>query len=265
MVKKLLKHELFALFRTLVFFMIAVVIFALLGRLLLWNIVSRGDAVNSTTIVLTVFIILFYVFAIYALTIATYLLGCVRFYKTLFKGEGYMTLSLPATPAQLIWSKLLSSLIAIVASSLVSAFSVLIFLVGWEEFPIMKMLFEFLASLDFGYIFSSLGVSGWMYIVEFILLEIALIPTSLLVVYAVISVGQTFTTHRVLITFVLLVGVYFAFNMIVSLSIIPLITLAIKVSPHILLWMVIVAVVGVDVGSFFLIRYMLKNKVNLIA
>lgn len=265
MVRKLLKHELIALFRVLVFFMIAVVVFALLGRVLLWYLVSRDGEVTTTVYLLTMFVMMFYMVAIYALTIAAYVLGCVRFYKTLFKGEGYMTLSLPATAAQIIWSKLLSSLIAVVAASVVSALSVFVFSVGWDDFAIMQDLFELFAALDFSYLFGSLDFSGWMYIVEAIILGIAAFPMSLLVVYAVISVGQTFTSHRVLATFALLVGVYFVSNMIVTITLIPLLTLAAEVSPHIMIWAYIVAVIGIDVGSFFLIRYMLTHKVNLIA
>ena len=261
MVKKLLKHELIALFRVLVFFMIAVVVFTALGRLLIWHLVSQDGDATTTAIMLTVFVMMFYVFAIYALTIGAYVLGCVRFYKTLFKGEGYMTLSLPATPTQIIWAKLLASLIGVVSAAFVSGISMVILFVGWEDFPIMEVIFELFASIDLSF----LGFSGWMYIIEAILLGIAVFPMSLLIVYAVISVGQSFTSYRVFLTFVILVGVYFVLNMISTISFIPLMTLAVEVSPHLMIWAYIIAVCGLDVGSFFLIRYMLTNKVNLVA
>ena len=82
---KLLKHELIALFRVLVFFAAAVVVFAAIGRILLA--VELKDLGNGSSGMLSLFFILFYVFAIMALVIAAWALGISRFYKTLFTGE----------------------------------------------------------------------------------------------------------------------------------------------------------------------------------
>ena len=121
---KLLKHELIALFRVLVFFAAAVVVFAVIGRILLA--VEIGDVGQG---LLTLLFILFYVFAICALVVAAWVLGISRFYKTLFTGEGYMTLSLPVSPTRIICAKLLSSLIAMFAACIVSALSLCIFFI----------------------------------------------------------------------------------------------------------------------------------------
>ncbi len=130
MVGKLLKHELIALFRVLGFIAVAVFGFAVLGRIVI--------AINSET-VFGFLLILFYLFAIMTLIVAAFVLGISQFYKSLFTGSGYMTLSLPATADQIIWAKLLSSVIAMFFASAVSLLSATVFLVGipsefWAEF-----------------------------------------------------------------------------------------------------------------------------------
>ena len=60
-------------------------------------------------------------------------------------------------------------------------------------------------------------------------------------------------------------GGIFVLNMLSSLFLTVFIRIAVDVSPHLLLWMLIVIVSAADVGSFFAVRYILTNKVNMIS
>ena len=256
---KLLKHELIALFRVLVFFAAAVVVFAVIGRILLA--VDTARAANEGTALLSLLFILFYVFAICALVLAAWALGVSRFYKTLFTGEGYMTLSLPVSPMGIIWAKLLSSLIAMFAACIVSILSLCIFFIGlpsdfWSELGI-DLLISFRMWFD-----SIVAAPGEF--VEELILSIVTIPVTLLIVYSCISVGQLFTSHRKLMTFVIIIGLYIVAQLLSLYAIQPIYVMAEKVSVHLYLWLQILFVTALDVGCFFLVRYILKNKVNLI-
>ena len=253
---KLLKHELIALFRVLLFFAIAVVVFAAIGRILLA--VEIGNAGQG---ILTFLFVLFYVFAIMALVGAAWVLGISRFYKTLFTGEGYMTLSLPVTPTQIIWAKLLSSIIAMFAGCLVSALSLCIFFIGLPSNILSEIDIDILVS--FQEWFDSI-VAAPLQFVEELILYIVTIPVTLLIIYACISLGQLFTNHRKLMMFVIIVALYIVGQMLSLYAVQPIYEAAAKVSVHLYLWLEIFLVTAIDVGCFFLVRYILKNKVNLI-
>lgn len=261
MVRKLLKHELYALSRVLVFLAAAVLLFAVTGRILI-SVVAAQTGDSSVADTLLILIIMFYVFAIFALVIGAYALGINRFYKTLFTGEGYMTLSLPVTPVQLIVGKLLSSLIAIFAAFAVSVISMLIFLVGWN-IDVMQMIYQTLGAL--GETISQVISLDPLSFFERLLCYIFEIPMFLLVVFAVISVGQLFNSHRKAVTFGILIGVYVVWN-ILSTALMPqFMNLETYVSVHLANWIKILIYAAIDVGSFFFIKYIIKNKVNLIA
>lgn len=252
---KMLKHELFALFRVLVFFAAAVIAFACLGRLMIYLETNKNEAT------LSVMFVMFYVFAIFALIIAAFALGVSRFYKTLFTGEGYMTLSLPVKSTSLIWAKLLSSIIAMAFATVVSVLSLTIFLIGVDP--------EIIESISWGFsvAFDEIGAAiaaEPLYFFEGLVTFVLSIPMSLLVFYALISLGQLFTAHRKALTFVFFIAFYIAAQMFSLLCFAPIMSAAESVSPHLAIWVLNVFIAAVDVGCFFLIRYILKNKVNLI-
>lgn len=257
MVAKLLKHELYALFRVLVFFAAAVLLLSVAGRILL---IVRGGQ-SGASVMATVLIIMFYVMSIGALIIAAYAIGANRFYGTLFTGEGYMTLSLPLSPTQLILGKLASSLIALLFAFAVSALSVVIFIVGIKTDE-MQLIYSVFALVFDTYKESVL--SDPLLFAENIIKLVVNIPMVFMIIFAVISVGQLFNSHRKGKTFGILIGVYFVWQILSSAFMSPFSALSEKVSPHLTNWIIIVLYAGINVGCFFFIRYILKNKVNLL-
>lgn len=263
MVKKLLKHELYALFRVLIFIAAAVVLFAVFSGLLLRYDLNRPEGAFEGQELFTILIVSFYVFAICALIIAAWALGITRFYKTLFTGEGYMTLSLPATPSQLLWAKLLSSVIAMFFASVVSLLSLILLFVSFDA-----------------EILSGAGLLGtlhdlWTAITEDPLYAILLlvqavlsIPESLLLIYAAVSLGQLFSSHRVGMILLVVAAGYVAFMLVNVFLYTPMEAYFenyVKGGVYLVEAVDIAISALADVGCFFLIRYILRNKVNLIA
>lgn len=258
MVTKILKHELYAIFRVLIFFGIAVLAFAVAGRVLIAVMLGSAD---GTAGLLFVLVVMFYIFAICALIGAAYALGISRFYKTLFTGEGYMTLSLPVTPSQLITGKLLSSLIAVFAATALSFLSMLIFLAGWSA-SAMQEFYDL-----FGEIGNAIATIAWndpWLVVEGVVNLVVTLPMILLLLFFVISVGQLFTSRRKLATFGFAVGLYIAYSIISSLLMPHFAYLSVNVSTHLVSWIQIVIKIAIDVGCFLATRYIIKNKVNLV-
>ncbi len=256
MVGKLLKHDLYALFRVLMFFMIGTVVLAAVGRGLL-AVSEKREGFE----LITLLVCLFYIFSALALIIAAYCLGISRFYKTLFTGEGYLTLSLPASPSQLLGSKLLSSLIAVVAASAVSIGACSLFFIGWEEDSLIHLILELFSS---GFSSFRLAISDPLSAVEFAVYLVVSLPMMLLVAYAVLCIGQMFTKRRKLYSFLIFLGVYLVGELFFELCLIPIFEATDTVSTHLTGWLLIAIVSAVDAVCFFFSRYVLHNKVNLV-
>lgn len=263
---KLMKHELYAIFRVLVFIAVAVVLFAVLSRVLISINLANNGAVTTAQELLLLLAIMFYVIAICALVIAAWALGVTRFYKTLFTGEGYMTLSIPVSADRLIWSKLLSALIAMFFAAVVSAVSLAIFFIGWDA-SVMQQLGNAFGEL-FRAIYETFTAEPLL-LIEELAIGIVSIPMSLLCIYALISVGQLFTARRGAMIFLIVFAVYLLYMFFNVLVYTPFTAYLYENIPayadHILNAIRLVFVLAVDFGCFFLVRYILRNKVNLIA
>ena len=257
MVGKIMKHELHALFRVLVFLFAAVLLLSVLLRLLL-----LGDTYTDGWAGAVILLINFYFYAMLAAVIVAAVLGIYRFYKSLFTGEGYLTLALPATPAQLIWAKLLSALIAVYSAVAVCALSALIFFAGFSP--------EFYAELaeNLGDLFAMYGAyfsSDPLLVVESVLATLVSIPEATLFFFLVASVGQLFTRHRKGMTALIAIGSLFVLLLFSALVYQPLLDLlALNLSVHLANWLDILVVLLIDAGCFLLVRYILSHRANLI-
>ena len=258
MVKKLLKHELFALFRTLAWFMGAVLLLAVLARIA--NALTPSDIGSSyglgTTFAMT-FVFIMYIWGVIALCGAAVAVSLVRYFRSLFTGEGYLTFSLPASPTQLLVAKFLGAIIASVACVLTAFVSTFIAM----PFSVWAGIFEILPN-----IFAAIGAafsSEPLVAIEVVILMILLIPSGLLYLYLVASIGQLFTKGRIPITIALYYGLSFVFSFVFTLFFLPIIEAA-ATSVHLIMWMLILIAAAFDVGSFFFIRFILSHKVNLV-
>jgi hypothetical protein len=120
--------------------------------------------------------------------IVSYGLVVVRFYKNLFTSEGYFTFSIPVSPVQHIWCKLICGMAMILASTVVVIISLIINFVfteiGADILNSIGSLFETIEVIDFAHLMG--------YIVEFLIVGILSVGGALLQVYCAISFGQGF-------------------------------------------------------------------------
>lgn len=253
MVAKLIKHELFSTVRVAAIPAIAMVLLAILSRIML----------ETSSVGVSIIIIMFYVFSVVATLLIGYFFGIHSFYQSIFTGTGYLTLSLPITPDQLIWSKLLSAIIVMFASIIVCTLSACIFFIGLP-YDVIEALKEgvWLIGDAIGYFASNEP----FFFVELVIYGILLVPMSFLVFYAVMSVGQLFTVkNRKGIAIMLYIGLLFVWSIFSSVAVDPILEKATEVSIHLTMWIKIIFTAAVDVGCYFLVRHIIKNKVNLLA
>ena len=123
----------------------------------------------------------------------------VRFYKHLFTGEGYLTFTLPVTPAQHILVKLLVAFLAILATDILIGVA-LFTVVDWDVWVEVMKLFHYLYNqlpIWYGHL--------WAYGAELLIAALVTVIGTLMTYYFCITVGQLTKKNRILAA----VGVYF--------------------------------------------------------
>ena len=200
---KLTKYEWKAYAKSMLFLIIATVAITLVAVTSIvifdpdqFNSNAWFTFVNTTTYI---GIFLLYYFGIIAISLAALLIIGVRFYKTMFTDEAYLTHTLPVTRAQLFWSKfgasfgyyLLTTVLIIL--SVICVFSTLLIkLLSVPEF--IQDMAELCKDIT-----DELGmVATVLYIVFY--LGIILISTlvGIMMIYASIILGQNFVKHRII-------------------------------------------------------------------
>lgn len=253
MVGKLIKFELKALFRVILYVGIGAIVVALIGRIIL---AADGESLTGQ-----LFSALAIVTAACGLFMA-FTTSVAQFSVSFFTGEGYMTFSLPATPVQLIFSKLAAAIVATFYGIAVAAICMMIYLSGIGESALkaLSMMVK-----EYGNFFWLYVSSDPLFGVEFALRLIASVPMGLLFFYLIVCVGQLFTRWRKGMTFAIAVAALLLVSILNAYGVEPVLELCTeKVSGHLAAWVQIALYYGLDVGMFFLIRYILMHRVNFI-
>ena len=212
MVKKLYKYEFSALLRPLL------PLYVLLGVL---GLICRGLQLFESEG--TAYSILFWssvvalIIAVIVCFVMTVVVGLVRFYRHLFSAEGYLTLSLPVTPAQHLQVKgttalafcLLSLLAAFLAGCIAAAGQPLA-----EAFRAGVWLLNRWQTM--------LGGHGQLFAlgVELFVLSLLSVLCAFHVLYACLCVGQLSRRHRLLSAFGVFLGLYFLAQLLLTLLLI---------------------------------------------
>ena len=197
MLSKLLRHEFRATGR------IMLPVYALLlvscgGCTLFGRLLGRYPESTVLSVVQTVFATLFGV-TTFGMLLLTLVLMVYRFYKNLMTDEGYLMFTLPVSRSQLIWSKLLVALVWSVLSTVLAALAWMaeISVVGRENVLIAQGLRSLRQHL-------SGNLTGCAAALVVLCLVSCLV--SFLKFYAAISLGHSFSNHKVLLSVVFYIG-----------------------------------------------------------
>ena len=195
MVRKLFKHELEYYLRSLLPVYIVLGVVALVGRFVMFfeAETTAYEILQGSTIFMLMVCCLVTIFL-------TWLFSITRFYKNLFSSEGYLTMTLPVTPAQHIWVKLLGAVIAYVASCIAIFLAICLFTIG----PWLVEIFKAVSYLFGEFAVESKGHFGW-YLVEMIPMCLVSMASGMLVYYLCMCIGQLAKKNRILAA----VGAYF--------------------------------------------------------
>lgn len=187
MLGKLIKHEWKAVGKVLAIMHVALILMAIIGKIMLSIDVLR-EAWPMWSALLCL-----YVISVIAVGVGTHIYLAMRFYKNMYTDEGYLSFTLPVKPWEHIFSKTLVSSIWILIDGVVIAASILIlvmykgmgtdFLQGWNELMVEL---------------ASDGVFVSWKVIQFIITAILSLIGMPLTYYFSISIGQLFNSHKML-------------------------------------------------------------------
>lgn len=208
MLKKLLKHDFKALFKY--WWIVAVVtagLSALSGKCIT-IIESEKDLPAVLDASAGIALMLTYI-GIIVFTVFSTVMIFVRYYKNLFTDEGYLTFTLPVKRSDILNSKLISAAVLEFATFLVIGIDVLLMLFVAYYKEILKK--EFFVGLKqaAAAIWKELGGYIFVYLLEAILILVALSVLALLLLFICITIGSIITKKAKVIASI---GIYYAAN-----------------------------------------------------
>ena len=214
MLGKLMKHEFRATARIMLPVMGAMVALALLA-----NLSIRGLAGNLSDIpmlrILFVLIIIFFGVAVVATAVMSLVIMVSRFYRNLLKDEGYLMFTLPVSVHELIWSKLIVSLVWFLGTGLLIFLVMTLMALNLSHTNLQMILEQFPSwSEIFGWL-DEAGVRGQVitFLVQIVLGTLIGIFAVCLHFYGAMALGHMFSKDKVLLSIVFFVGISFAFNL----------------------------------------------------
>ena len=213
MLGRLIKHEFRATARIMLPVMGALAALALLA-----NLSMRGLADNITDVpilrVFLVLIVVFYGIAIVAAAVMAVVLMVTRFYRNLLKDEGYLMFTLPVSVHELIWAKLIVSLVWFTATGLLICLLITLTGLNLSASNLEMILRELPSRAEIRQMLDGLGIRGLLntLILQGVLGVLLGSVSTCLHFYAAMSLGHMFTKNKVLLSVVFYVLISFAFN-----------------------------------------------------
>ncbi len=270
MVRKLIKYDFIPLLRLLLPAYLVLFGVALINRLIqLFELVEdSSDSFSMIYEMLFSSSIVLYCLGIAVCTVMTLIVCAIRFYQALYSNEGYLNNTLPVTPSQHIFAKLLSSLIFCAFSIVTIFLSFVVLTFGELNIEIFKAI---------GYLLNRAIVADaantFMFIIEITITIIFGYISMLLLLFTCVSIGQLANKRKILLS----VGVFFGIYTIGQFAATALfIGLAIsgyavhewiENNPaqffHCFFVLLFTAEIIVSFTGYFLSKYLLTKKLNL--
>ncbi|MDU1412349.1 MAG: ABC transporter permease [Clostridium sp.] len=197
-----------------------------------------------------------YVATVVGVSIGTLFIIVQRFYKNIYGDEGYLMNTIPVSRVQNIVSKLLVSMIWVMASFIVSVISVLIM-------AYIPNMFKDVIS-EFKILFSYEDINILL-IIQFIVLALVALAHEIMSFYASISLGQLFSAKKLLGAFLAFMIIRFTEQAILGIGGVAVFSSIdiYNMHPQIIMLIGTIIVAIFFTILFYTTHYILKNKLNL--
>ena len=205
-----------------------------------------------------------------AAVVTTVVLMILRFYRNLMTDEGYLMFTLPVSTTELIFSKLIVSVVWFLGTFAVDALGLLLsgMLGGYEDIVRFRFAFTFGAPYSMPTI--TQAQAGWLTVGVVVLVVLCGLALCLMT-YAAMAIGQSFKKNKGLMSvvffFVLWIGTRIVLTLIFGAFYWPATSAVNTMTVLQALWTVLgcacVGALAFCVGFFFLTHGMLRKHLNL--
>ena len=213
MLSKLLKHEFRATGRTMLPVYAAVVVLAVLANFSI-RVIDRS--VHTLVTIFCGLIIAAFIIGIIAAGIMTLVMMIKRFYTNYLKDEGYLMHTLPVSVHELVWSKMIVSVVWFICTFLV----IWLVIILTALFQTGTSLAQFFAGFpSWAEIKAALAEAGirsgdlWVIGLETLLAVVVAGLYTCLHFYAAMSLGHMFAKDKILLSIVFFVGISFVLSL----------------------------------------------------
>ena len=219
MLKKLLKYEFKAMGRSLLPIYGAAVLMGIITAVFVAVIPDPNMEHNVVLAVTIVLVLVLFVVIVAAAIILSYIMAILRFKRNLLDSEGYIMNTLPVKTWQNIAAKLIAAVVYQILAVIAAGISIAVMILVSSNAGVGQIIAD-LGVLISG--FSGITAEGWVVLLELgVMLLLSLIAENLML-YAAMSVGYSFNSHKVLCS----VGTYIVFyiinQMLSSILLMPL-------------------------------------------
>lgn len=195
MLGKLLKHELFATGKILLPLNILLILATLFGKVLISLSVFPKGELSPISSVILVLLLTVYILILIALSVITTIYIVVRYYKTMFSREGYLTFTLPVSTNSILNAKTIVSSFWYFITTCNTVISVLLLLSGVIKKADQGHTFTY-ATAENAF-FKSFGIHFSTLTIAFLILAVVSSIYSVLFIFACINIGQLFSKYRI--------------------------------------------------------------------
>lgn len=232
---------------------------------------------STMALMLSIFL---YYFGIIGCTIGTVLIVAIRFYKTCYTDQGYLTHTLPVSAKELLSAKILAAFVTELLMMLAIAASVVIIIqvaahhifsfvpYSYDEFTRLLMREFAYAFRDFK---EDLGISLGLYIVYWIILLLISMISNIVTIFGCVSLGQLYAKHRIVGAIIAYFAQRFIMQILNYFVTLPMYTRMLSgyydttffglVSPTMILTMILTILVAVVM--YFVNLHMMTKRLNL--
>lgn len=208
MLGKLIKYEWKGLIKPLsILYIVLLGITILTGLLILTINPDYDDVAVGFSVLFTMLSVFIYYFGIIVCALGTMLIIAIRFYKTCYTDEAYLTHTLPVSAKQLVAAKTISSVLCHMLTLVVIGVSVILLLlvlvthlINLGEIPVAELsegFSEVFAELDREFA-SEMGISFSGYFLYLGAVSLVSSVCGIISLLGCVSLGQLYTKHRIL-------------------------------------------------------------------
>ena len=213
MLRKLMKHELRASARLMLPLYLVVLLLSVGARFsTAWlnTTPTLSPVLEKLLNLVSILVVMGFVVGLIAVFVVALVLMIQRFRSNLLGDEGYVMFTLPVSPHQLVWSKLLISTLWFAGAAIVDTLALLILVVDQSFFRNLQEILQRVME-DFNSYYAAHGV---LVAVELILLCVVAAINLCLEFYTPLSIGHSFDRHKMLLSVVFFFVIQIASQMV---------------------------------------------------